>query len=614
MVDVSKYKKLTDFQHIRLRPDTYAGQISVECKDTWVIENGKVVWRSVSYSPAFLKFFDEIITNSADFSKKTEGKHLNRIDITLSKLTGEITVQDNGGIPVVKHPEYKQWLPSMIFGELRTGSNYDDSEVRSGGGRNGIGAKLTMVFSESFRVETADGKKKYERTYLNGGESASDELITDSRQKFTRISFIPDYKHLGLTLDDDHYAMLVRRVYEIAATNLHLSIFLNSKKLDFKTFGDFVDLFNISSISIGDERLQAYVFHSKDGFKQISYVNSLATFQGGTHIQYVMGKVVESIRAYIQKKTKQDIKPSDIQNHFFLMVNAVIDNPAFSGQTKETLSTPVKDYGFNYELDQKSINKILKSDIVIEIIEWAQNKQKLEEMRALKDRNKEFNKTNLKSIDKYEPATEKVDRSKCILFLCEGDSAANPLVSARDPKIHGVFPLKGKMINVRDVSKAILLNNEELKNLMLILGLQFGETPDIKKLRYGSIAGAMDQDLDGHHCFGLLLNAINELWPGLIEQGFIKRLNTPIVRVKQGKQVFEFFSEEEFEEWAKDKKSLEIKYLKGLGSNETSDFKRYMFEDKYFETMKIETDKDKDALGIAFDKKRANDRKVFLYG
>lgn len=609
------YRKLSEVEHVLLRPARYLGTTAPTANRTYTIEDGKVQWREVTYSPAFVKLFDEIISNSADFSKRPEGKHLNKIDVEIDQKTGTISVLDNGGIPVVKHEQYNQYVPDMIFGELRSGSNFDDEADSTSTGQNGEGSTLTNIFSKSFTVDTADGKNRFLCTYHDNMTHKDKPEVKACKKSYTKITYVPDYDRLGVTLDDEHYAMLVRRTYEIAATNTHIAVTLNGKPLKFKAFKDYAAMFSDSRVDFGNDRFQVSVFHSKEGFQQLSFINSTNVRQGGTHVDYVMNQIVGGIREHVKKKTKQDVKPSDIKNHFFLLVNATLNNPRYGEQTKENLTTAPKDYGTTLTVDDKTLKAIIKSDIVTEIIEWAENKQKLEELAALKKKNKDLDKGNsLRDITKYEPATSKA-RGRCMLFIAEGDSAAKPLQSARNPEYQGIFPLKGKPINVRDRKLKDLLENEELSALMKIIGLQFGVDPSLTELRYNRLVIATDQDLDGYHLCGLVINMFQQLWPGLVKKGFLVKLETPIVRVTQGKKELDFMSLSDFEKWkAEQTKPFQSHYLKGLGSNDTKYLKKYMFEDKYMLPIVWADADDVKALDIAFDKTKADERKAYIYG
>ena len=617
-IDISKYKKLSEIDHVLLRPGRYLGTVAPQPQHTYVFADGKVEWKDLNYSPAFLKLFDEIVTNSVDFSKRAEGKHLTRIEIVVSRLTGQITVYDNGGIPVVMHPEHQQWLPDMLLGELRSGSNFndDDKDGNEAAGQNGEGASLAGIFSTEFTVTTADRKKAFHRSYLNNFKERTEIKITDSKEGFTRIAYTPDYARLGITLDNDHFAILERRAYEIAACNPNLKVFFNGKWIRLSNFKDFTELFDPKVVYTETDKWQIGLSHSHDGFKHVAFVNSTLTSVGGTHVNYVAEQIADAVRAHVIKKTKQNVKPSDIKNHFFLFINARIDKPRYSSQTKEDLKTDYKSWGSLPVFDDKFIKKVLASEVVAEIIEWANRKKAMDDAAELRAKMKEGKKKSFNDILKYEPAGEKNDRSKCMLIVCEGDSASGPLLEARDPLIHGLLPLRGKSMNVRDASIAEVKKNAEIVNLMRILGLEIGKEPDIKELRYGHLLIATDQDWDGHHIRGLVLNLFQTFWPKLLMDGFVLGLQTPIVRVEQNKKILEFFTEDEYTTWqAVQTKPYTSKYLKGLGGNTHEHFKKYLASEDFMVQYTFEQ-KDMDALDIAYQhgKDSADIRKKWLFG
>lgn len=618
MVDLHKYVKLDEIERVLKRPGMYIGSTSLTEQNTYYFDDdGKVQYGIVRFVPGFIKLFDEVLQNSYDHSKRPEGQHLNRIDVTLDKVTGEIAVHDNGGIPVEKHPIYDEYIPDFIFGEMGTGSNYDDTVAREGAGTNGLGAKLTNIYSKEFKVETADGRKRYKKTYKNNRSDESDVAITPSTYKYTKITWTPDYVRLGMDgLDEDHYRMLVRRVYEIAAASNTITVYLNDKKLDVKGFKSYIEKFTQTFLYLETGKWQLGFTRSDNGFQHVSFVNACSTWMGGPHVEHVIWQFIKPIQDYVLKKTKQELRPADIKAQFKVFINTTINNPAFSSQTKENLTTEPKDFGNDLVVEPNFIKKVLASPIVEDIIEWAVNRQRLQELQELKKANKEVKNANLKAIKKYETANEKTDRSKCVLFICEGDSAAGPLKAARDPKFQGVFPLKGKPVNVQDVKTSELANNEEITDLMKIIGLKFGEDQKISELRYGKLVIASDSDMDGYHIRGLVMSMFQTLWPGLIKQGFVEYLKTPIVRVEQGKKMLDFYTEEEYDTWQKKQtsKNYHSTYIKGLGGNDTKDFRKFMADDQYRVPIEWIDKSDYDAVNLAFDKSKADERKIWLYG
>ena len=619
-INFSKFKKLSVIEHILKRPARFIGTMSQIELDSYVIsEEGVVTNRSIKYSPAFLKLFDELITNSADFAKRLEGKHLDKIEIKISKLTGVITVRDNGGIPVQIHPEYNQWLPDMLLGELRSGSNFNDEEESEAAGQNGEGGSLAGVFSTQFILNTADGKKQFTRQYLNNFVDRDEIVVKDGvKDKFTEIVYVPDYQRFGFNLsDNDNYDMLVRRTWEVAACNPNIKVFFNNKHLKVDNFKEFIGLFTKSFSYQETLKWQVGVAAAKDEFKQISFINTTQTTDGGTHVEHVVNQIVNSVRVYVEKKTKQDVKPNDIRQHLQVFINCAIDKPRYNSQTKEKCITEWTAFGSRFEVSPKFLKDLIASEAVKEILEWAERRKKMQDDKDLAEVAKANKKKTFHDILKYEPAGEKVNRSACTLYICEGDSAKTPFLTACDPNFHGLFPIRGKSMNVRDQDIARIKKNVEFISLMRIIGLEIGRAPELKDLRYGRLVVATDQDYDGNHIMGLILNLFQTFWPSLLKSGFVHKLNTPIVRVEQGKDTHEFFTMDDYEEWSsKQTKKYESTYLKGLGGNESKHFKKYLSSDDFLIQLIVENDEDFGALDTAFSKESgaADKRKIWLYG
>lgn len=612
-MDLDKYVVLDEITMMLKRPDTFIGSVESKEVSTYIIDDfgHDPAFRTVNYSPALLKLFDEVLQNTYDHSKRPEGKHLNKIEVTLSPLTGEVSIADNAGIPVKMHPEHKLYIPCIIFGMLRSSTNYNDDEDREGGGRNGLGAKLTNIFSSQFKVETGDGENRYSKTYTNNRRDEEAPIITKGKVKGTRISFIPDYERLGCSMmADDNYGMMVTRVYELAACAPGIEVHLNGKKVETNSFEKFVAKFGKDYLYVSNSHWRIGLHHSNSGFKHISFCNATHTWLGGTHVEYLADQLVEGVREYVKKKTKQDVKPSDIRNHLFLMVDCTVYNPRFSSQTKEHMNLAIKDYGTTFRFDDAFFKKLIKSPIVEEIIEWAINRKKLQDMADLKKLNKDASKVSNKTIPKYEPASQKTNREQCTLFICEGDSAANPLISARIPSLHGVFALRGKPLQMSNAKVEVIKKNEEIKNLMAALGLEFGKPAT--NLRYGKIVLATDADMDGAHIRALMLNNFLNQWVEVLQNKQVYYLNTPIIRATSAKKSHEFFSIEGYEAWLAKYTGpkLTVKFLKGLGAHKTPDFKKYMVENEYIISLDLVDQYDVDMLNIAFGE--ADNKKTWL--
>lgn len=634
-----KFRKLSEVEHCLARPGRYIGSIKPHTAVEWVptTDAKSMEQREITYNPGFLKLFDEVISNSADHSKRPEGKHLDIIRVDVDQTNGEISVYDNGGIPVVKHKELNQWIPEMIF-ELRAGSNFDDSDESTLTGQNGEGAALTCIFSKKFRVETADGKNRFLTTFTDNSQGGRDPKVTKAidSKGFTRITYNPDFEKLGMTgIDDSNYAMLFARVVEVAATNTHLKVYFNGTRIMTRSFKDYIEMFTNGAEYAYDEgeAFKVGVAKSADGFQHTSFVNTSKTKIGGTHIQYIVNQIVDGLRSHIEKKVKVVVKPADIRNHLHLFIDATIVNPRYSSQTKDELITEPSAYGCGWSCPDALIRKLLKTDIIQSVLDWVEAKKLAEEMKTLKAAGKEQGKADPRKIEKFSDAAERNQRNRCVLFLSEGDSASKSIQGGRgDNPYIGSFPLKGKPLNVRekDVMRVLGLHREkknkdgkiepnEIQKILTVIGLKIG-TPvkSLDELRFGKVALASDADVDGFHICGLLMNMFDHFWPELFALGFVHVLRTPVIVVTlKDKSELEFFTEHDYRAWeAKDGARLKgwrMKYYKGLSTWSTKQFSKFLGDlGKYLFRVDKINEEDTEAIDLAFNSQRADDRKEWL--
>jgi DNA topoisomerase-2 len=565
-----KFKKLTDIEHVLARPGMYIGSIKPHTTLKWLMdENNKMVQSEVTYNPGFLKIFDEIITNSVDESKR-KGSKLNTIKVDIDINTNQISIWDNGGIPVVKHTEHKEWIPEMVFSNLKSGSNFDDEEERSWAGTNGVGSTLTNIYSLKFEISTCDGVNHFHQVFSNNMRDRTQPKVKKMSKGYTEVSYIPDLERFGLSsIDDNHFKMIEKRVLDLAACNPSLKIYFNGILINMKSFEDYIKLYATEYFyeSKKDKTWSIGIAISNNGFQQISFANSTDTYDGGTHVDYVMNQIISALREFFAKKHKVDIKPSELKNHMFLFLDSTIINPSFSSQTKEKLITEIKDFGSIFEISTKLIQSILKSEIVNSILDWIEQKKNADDNKLQRELNKKLSKIK---VDKLIDAKGK-DRWKCSLALFEGDSAAGAFREYRVPETMGAFALRGKFINVSEMNNTKLVQNEEAVNLMASIGLKLGQSPDLRDLRYGRILFYTDADVDGNSISGLLLNFFHKYWPDMFDRKMIYKVETPIVVAipKKGKESkVLFYTQTEYNEWSQkhDLKTFEIKYKKGLGA------------------------------------------------
>ena len=564
-----KFKKLDDIDHVILRPGMYIGSIKPHKSNKWLLNENKMSQSEITYNPGFLKIFDEIVTNSVDESKR-EGSKLNTIKVTIDQSTGYINIWDNGGIPVVKHTQHKEWIPEMIFSNLKAGSNFDDTESRSWAGTNGVGSTLTNIYSKKFTVTTCDGKNHFTQTFSDNMRKRTAPKVKKSTKNHTEINYLVDFDKFGLTgIDNEHYRMIEKRVYDIAACNTGLKIYFNGKLINFKSFEDYIKLYNTNYFyeSKKDKTWSIGVALSENGFQQVSFANSTDTYDGGTHVDYVMNQIISQLREFFTKKHKVDVKPSELKQHMFLFLDSTVINPSFSSQTKEKLITEIKDFGSTFEVSQKLIQQILKSEIVNSILDWIQQKKSAEDSKLQRELNKKLDKIK---VEKLIDAKGK-ERWKYSIGLFEGDSAISAFRKYRDPQVMGAFALKGKFVNVSEMTNQKLVQNSEVVNLMASIGLKLGQKIDLKDLRYGRILFYVDADVDGNSIAGLLINFFHKYWPDMFDRRMIYKVETPIVvaipKSKTKKKVL-FYSQDEYNQWESktDLKQWDIKYKKGLAA------------------------------------------------
>jgi len=597
-----KYQKLTDVEHVLLRPFMYIGSISPHTGDQYLYDGENIKNEEVTYNPGFIKLFDEIISNSVDEHRRNP--KLNEIRVTINLDSNEISVWDNGGIPVEKHPVHKEWIPEMIFSNLKAGSNFDDSEQRTVAGTNGVGSTLTNIFSKSFTISTCDGKNRFDQSFTNNMYNRTKASITPAKRGFTEITYIPDLERFKMTnLDEISYQIIFKRCLDVTACNNKLTLKFTRIEggktkeftLRFKNFDEYIKLYTSEFFYEESTNWKIGFAKSDIGFTNVSFVNSVHTKDGGTHVEYVVNQLIAQLREMIKKKHRVDVKPSDIRSYLSVFIDSTIVNSSFSSQTKEKLITEPKEFGTKHEISDKLAKIVFKSDIIASVLDWIEKKALAQERAELRKLNSTLDKTKIaKLID----AQRKGDRGICILGIYEGLSALSAVRQCRDTQTMGAFPLKGKFINVSEMKSTEIIKNDEAVQLMASLGLKLGEEP--KNLRYGRIYIYTDADPDGNSIAALLINFFNRFWPELFDQGRVYKVMTPLVVAKKGKESLSFYTNEEFEEWMTKTKSSswDIEYKKGLAALENAEYEQIIMNPKL---VQLKNDKDyKESLNAWF--------------
>lgn len=577
----NKYQKLTDREHVLHRPYMYVGSTEPHTGDHHLFDGTDVNLKKVTYNPAFLKIFDEIISNSVDEHRKNP--KLNEIRITFNLDSGEIIVWDNGGIPIKKHPVHKEWIPEMIFSNLKAGSSFDDTKNRDTAGTNGVGATLTNIFSTKFSVKTCDGTSRFEQVFKDNMSKRTSPKITKATRGFTEISYFTDLPRFKMkVIDLDSYQILYKRCLDAAACNPKLKIKVttihngssNTNEIKFRKFEEYIKLYIKEEEYFYEESKDWKIGFAKstDGFNNVSFVNSVHTKEGGKHVEYITNQLINHLRVMIKKKYRVDVKPNDIRNHLYVFIDCMVVNPAFSSQTKEKLITETRNFKTSHEVTQSIAKKVFSSEIIQSVLDWVERKQLAEERAELRKLNKNLSKGR---VDKLIDAQKKGDRSKCILGIYEGMSALSAVRKFRNTQEMGAYPLKGKFINVHELPNSKVIKNEEVKGLMGSIGIKLGEDPTPKDLRYGRIYIYTDADPDGNSIAAQLINFFAKYWPELFKLGMIYKVMTPLVVAKRSNKILTFYTNDEFQKWMNKEKSINkwnIEYKKGLASLEDSEY------------------------------------------
>jgi DNA topoisomerase-2 len=592
-----KYKSMDEISHILIRSGMYVGSIKYEEKDCFIynLHTGKFEMKIVNYIPAMLKVVDEVISNSVDEFRRKDNMGLTELRVVMNKDNGEIIVRDNGGIPIVKHKEAGVYVPEFIFGRLRTSSNYDDTEDRNVIGTNGVGSALCNVFSAFFEIESADGKNEFHRSWSNNMEKLNNDLkVTKCGKKthYTQTRFKLDFSRFETdlnTFDDDFINIIHKRCIDAAAANPGLTVIFNCGGEDiewkFKKLDEYIDLYSnilnvADKIPFENDLCTALIF--PDSSVDVGFVNG-AECSKGTHMRALRQEINQAVVDYISKKDKiKDLTTRGVDNKYSVFININVSNPAYDSQTKDTLTTPIekfsKDEKIKWEVNDKFLNKIIKSEIVALVRDWYKQKTAAEDEKALRKINRETNK-GLKRPDKYITCSsrKKNDRQ---LWIFEGDSAKAGFRGGRNPDIQAGYTMRGVPLNCYGMTPLQIMKNEVFNDIVTILGLKWGKEFDINELNFGKIVISTDADVDGDKIASLLLLFFNN-WPELIEKGIVCRSISPIIISRKGKDCKKFYTMEEFKAEEKKLKGYSHKYAKGLGGLSNQESKEMYQEPKF---------------------------------
>lgn len=576
-----KYRQLSDIEHVLMRSGNYLGNMHSEVIPYNLFkpsENKIVRLEGVAKCDGLLKLFDEIISNSIDERiSKTRLFNINQIDVEVLS-NGQITVRDDGGIPIEKHKETNKWIPTMIFGTLKTSSNY--TEKREGAGLNGLGSKLTNIFSTQFQVISCDGKNQLDVCWINNMREIKHEIVSKSKQHFTQTKFNIELSRFDIdSLDMSTVRIIQKRCIDAAAANPGLKINFKSDlgkgALDstwvFNSFKEFVRLHTDSETILYDFTSQNF----KDNVVLVPAIDKVLDYNfgfvngsvcsEGTHIRKIELQVVKKILEILKTKDIELITEKDILSKTSIFVSTFVMNPDYASQDKKKLTNKIPSTSLS--LSTQFLDSLKDSEIVKQLVDYYNIKYLAEQKKNLRAINKTLKTTKSKKL----VSCSSNDSSKNELWLFEGTSAANGFEYARNPNYQACYLLRGKVKNTFSLTRNQIVENLELREIIAALGLQFGDPKgNLKNCKFKRIIIATDADTDGSHITGLLLTFLAINFPELFVDGRIFRALSPIVIASKGSgrniQEKFYYTQDDFKLNEPLLKGWDISYKKGLGA------------------------------------------------
>lgn len=626
-MDTEKYQVKSEIDHVLDRSGMWLGSVDTEVIDypVYMPSKNKIQTLNVGYNAALNKLIDEVLSNSIDEYRRSKSfKKDSLFDITKISVVvnsdGFVEVYDNGGIPVQVHKETGIMIPELIFGHLRTSSNYDDTQEREVVGTNGLGAKLTNIFSKEFTVHTADGNKEYKCTWSNNMKDISEPEIKDTKQHFTRISFKIDLERFELTdLSVATARIIQKRCIDAAAANPGLIIDFNSDVADgklnsswkFDSFQEYIALYIdkelIDKSLVYKSNKDIIMIVPDSDCNNVGFVNG-AICSEGTHIKKIQSQVCDKILDLCKKDDMELITEKDIIARMGVFVNCTITNPKYDSQAKNRLTSKLD--RFQLAFDDKFLSKLKDSELYESIkafynIKYAEQKRK--ETRKL---NATIKSTRSKKIIQAAAKDPKINE----LWIFEGNSASNGFRKGRNLYQSG-YLLRGKIKNTLNLSREQIIENQELREILAVSGLQFNEPQkNIKNCAFSKFIFATDMDVDGHHIAGLLIAFFAKHFPELFRNDKIYRALSPIVVANPHSKkdpTRYFYTLEDYHREEKTLKNYEIIYTKGLGGLSDHDYKQMLRNQKLIK-FDLKDAEDMETINIWFDKSTEMRKQILL--
>ncbi len=555
--DESTVKTLDALAHIRLRSGMYIGRLG----DGSNPDDGIYV------------MLKEVIDNSVDEFIMKHGK---KITVHVDEATGCVAVRDFGrGIPLGKVIE--------CVSQINTGAKYNDDVFQFSVGLNGVGTKAVNALSSYFLVRSYRDGEFVEAKFSQGRLKEQKKGKTQEANG-TYVEFIPDAEIFKKYRFQKEF--ILKRIWHYAYLNSGLVLEFNGEKI--QSNNGLLDLLNAEvtedklyePLHYRGKHLEFAFLHTHSyGESYFSFVNGQYTSDGGTHLSAFREGILKGINEF----SKKNFQGVDVREGIVGTVLVRVKDPVFESQTKNKLGNNELRGPVVQEVKEAVVTLLHKHpDTANRIIERVVFNEKLRrELAAVKKEAKEKQKKISFKIPKlrdckYHYQDQSVHGEKTMIFLTEGDSASASIVASRDPLTQAVFSLRGKPLNVFGMKLDQLYKNEEMFNLMNALNIE----DDISQLRYNKVILATDADVDGMHIRNLLITFFLTYFEGLVLNGHLYILETPLFKVRNKEQTFYCYTEEERDQAiAKLKRGIEITRFKGLGEISPHEFKQFIGKD-----------------------------------
>ena len=499
-----------------------------------------------------------------------------------------ISVEDDGrGIPVDIHPKFKKPAVELVLTVLHSGGKFEKKTYQVSGGLHGVGISCVNALSKKFNVNVKRDGKVYSQDFIMGKKLNELSIIGEANGTGTKVTFLPDDQIFETV--EYRYDLLYQRLRELAFLNKGIRIELKDERenkedvLQYEGgIKEFVEHLNKGKKVINDAiyfekkkngLMIEGAFQYNEGYtgSLLSFVNSINTFEGGTHEQGFRTALTRVVNSYGIKYNMLDhmkLTGDDVKEGLTAIISVKISNPEFEGQTKTKLgNSEVK--GIVDSLTNDALgtffeeNPAVGKKILFKIVSAARAREAARKARELTRRKGLLDKYSLPG--KLADCQEK-DITKSEIFIVEGDSAGGTAISGRDRKFQAILPLKGKILNVEKSRLTKILINNEIKTLITAIGVGIAEEFDIKNLRYGKIIILTDADVDGNHISTLLLTFFYRYMLDLIKKGNIYVAQPPLYRVIKNKKVIYVRDDKKLQELLKEiGEDAVIQRFKGLG-------------------------------------------------